>query len=72
VLATPRPERTPDDVAWLRERMDAYGCLTHANAVAHALAGAARHEFATAFGGLPPSRDKEFIAALVTWVLERR
>lgn len=72
VLATPRPERRPDDVRWLRERMDAYGCLTHANAVAHALAGAARHEYAAVFDGLPPSRDSAFIGALVTWVLERR
>jgi len=72
VLATPRPERRPDDVRWLRERMDAYGCLTHANAVAHALAGAARHELAASFDALPPSRDKQFIGALVTWVLERR
>ncbi len=72
VLATPRAARQADDVRWLRERMDAYGCLTYANAVAHALAGAARHEFAASFEALPPSRDKEFIGALVTWVLERR
>ncbi|HEV7734621.1 MAG TPA: polyprenyl synthetase family protein [Candidatus Binatia bacterium] len=72
VLATPRPARTADDVRWMRERMDAYDCLTHANTVAHALAGAARHEFAAVFGSLPDSRDKRFIAALVTWVLERR
>lgn len=72
VLATPRAERQASDVRWLRERMDAYGCLTHANAVAHALAGAARHELGVAFAAVPPSRDKDFIAALVTWVLERR
>ena len=34
-------------------------------------AGAARHEFALVYGDLPDSRDKQFIAALPRWVLER-
>ncbi len=33
------------DVLWVRERMDAYGCLDYARQVAHGLAGAALHEF---------------------------
>lgn len=70
-LAQPRRQRQPADVAWIRERMDARGCLEHAQQVAHALAGAALHEFSLAYAGLPASRDKQFIEAVITWVLER-
>jgi geranylgeranyl diphosphate synthase type II len=38
--------------------------------VAHGLAGAALHEFALAFADLPDSADKDFLAALPTWVIE--
>ena len=70
-LAQPRKERAPSDVAWIRSRMDAYGCLERALQVAHGLAGAALHEFASAYAGAPDSRDKRFIEGLTTWVLER-
>jgi len=70
-LALPRRERTPVAVAWVRERMDAYGCIDYARQVAHGLAGAACHECTAAFGALPDSRDKRFIEALAIWVLER-
>jgi len=70
-LGQPRSERNESDVAWVRERMDAYGCLEHARTVAHALAGAAQHEFEALYGELPASRDKSFIEALPRWVLER-
>jgi hypothetical protein len=39
--------------------------------VAHALAGAAQHEFEVAFRGVPASADREFVRALCTWVLSR-
>ena len=71
LLASDRRERSPEDVAWVRARMDAYDCIDYARQVAHGLAGAANHEFSQTFGGLPPSRDKSFIEALPTWVLER-
>jgi geranylgeranyl diphosphate synthase type II len=70
-LALPRRERDPETVAWVRARIDDYGCLEYARQVAHALAGAARHECAAAIGALPDSRDKRFIEALAVWVLER-
>ena len=44
--------------------------LFHAVAVL-GVAGAALHEFASVFDGLPDSRDKAFIRGLVTWVIER-
>lgn len=70
-LARPRTARDAMEVAWVRERMDQYGCLDHARRVAHALAGAARHEFDVAFHDVPASPDREFVRALCTWVLSR-
>ena len=70
-LAQPRHARRLDDVAWVRERMDAYECLEYARQTAHGLAGAALHEYARLYADVPDSRDKRFIEAVVTWVLER-
>ena len=70
-LGQPRRQRADQDVAWVRERMDSYGCLDYARQVAHGLAGAARHEFTDLYGRLPDSRDRRFIEALPTWVIER-
>ncbi len=71
-LARPRSARKASDVRWVRSRMDAYGCLDYAAGVAHGLAGAALHEYAAVYRSLPPSRDKQFIEGLITWVLDRR
>jgi geranylgeranyl diphosphate synthase type II len=71
MLGEPREARADEDVAWVRERMDAYGCLDYARQVAHGLAGAASHECAALYGHLPDSRDKRFIEALPVWVIQR-
>jgi geranylgeranyl pyrophosphate synthase len=71
VFSLPRRERTAAHVRWVRARMDAHGCIDYGRQVASGLAGAALAEFAAAFGHLPPSRDKDFIEELVTWVIER-
>lgn len=70
-LNATRAARQADQVIWIRERMDAYGCIEYARQVAHAMAGAARHEFACCFGRLPDSRDKRFIEDMVRWVIAR-
>lgn len=70
-LETPRIDRKADEVAWVRGRMEAMGCLEHARAMAHALAGAALHEYSLLYASVPDSRDKRFIEALCTWVLDR-
>ncbi len=70
-LALDRTSKCPIEVAWLRDRIDHYECVDYARQVAHGLAGAALAEFETAYGGLPPSRDKRFIEGLATWVFER-
>jgi geranylgeranyl diphosphate synthase type II len=72
VLAHDRRDRTAADVSWMRQRMDAYGCVDHARGVAHALAGAARHEAELLYAERPDSRDKRFLTALPEWVLARR
>jgi geranylgeranyl diphosphate synthase, type II len=70
-LARPRAERSPSEVRWLRGLMGRCGSIDHAQRVAHALAGAATHEFAHAYAGTAPSRDRDFIAGLPHWVLQR-
>jgi geranylgeranyl diphosphate synthase type II len=70
-LASPRAERGGEPVRWVVERMRHYGSIDYAQEVANGLAGAAFHEFAALFDRLPDSRDKRFLAELVTWVLER-
>jgi geranylgeranyl diphosphate synthase type II len=70
-LARPRAARTAADVAWVRERMHAHGCLQYAHQMAHALSGAARRECTAVYAGLSTSRDLEFIEALPAWVLSR-
>ena len=71
MLGLARDRRTLRDVIWIRERMDAYGCIEYARQVAHGLAGAAQHEFQQLYGDLPDSRDKRFLASLPAWVIER-
>jgi geranylgeranyl diphosphate synthase type II len=71
VLALEREDRTAAQVGWIRERMTAYGCVDYGREFAHGLAGAAMHEFQAAYGGVADSRDKDFLAALPQWVLER-
>lgn len=71
LLSVPRQRRTAEQVAWLRAAIDSHGSIAYARKVAQALVGAASHEFAQVYEPLPDSRDKQFIAALIPWVLER-
>ena len=67
-----RQNRTPEKVSWLAGLLKQQGSIDYATAVAHGMAGAATHEFDRAYGHLPPSRDKEFLAGLIPWVFEHR
>lgn len=71
ILGASRSQRSTEDVAWLRARIDAHGSIDYARQQAHAFAGAARHECALLYAGLPDSRDRRFIEELPRWVLER-
>jgi geranylgeranyl diphosphate synthase type II len=66
-----RRERTSEDVLWLADLMVEQGSIDYARTVAGAMAGAAQHEFEIAYGALPTSRDKSFLAGLIPWVFER-
>jgi geranylgeranyl diphosphate synthase type II len=66
-----RALRTEEQVAWIRGLMDHYGSIEYARGIAHALAGAALHEFGRIFESLPVSRDKQFIQGLATWIFHR-
>jgi geranylgeranyl diphosphate synthase type II len=71
MLAKSRDDRADEDVSWVRERMDYYGCVDYARQIAHGLAGAAQYEFDKVYGQLPDSLDKRFLQALPIWVIER-
>jgi geranylgeranyl diphosphate synthase type II len=70
-LGTPLSARTGDEIRWIRERMDHYGCIDYARQVAHAMAGSALAEYTRLFAPVPPSRDRAFLEGLITWVVER-
>jgi geranylgeranyl diphosphate synthase type II len=70
-LGLPRRERAAADVAWLRELMDRHEVIGYARGVARGLAGAALHEWASAFASAPDTRDKRFIAGIADWIFRR-
>jgi geranylgeranyl diphosphate synthase type II len=72
LLGLPRQQKLSGEVAWLGETMRRLGSIDYASQVAHALAGAAAHEFGICFRAASPGRDRDFVEALTHWVLERR
>jgi geranylgeranyl diphosphate synthase type II len=67
----PREKRSERDVGWLLSLMAAYDSVEYVRRFAHALAGAALHEFDSIYGDLPPSRDKAFMHGLAKWIFLR-
>jgi geranylgeranyl diphosphate synthase type II len=67
----PRERRNGADVAFVLSLIAKLGSIDYARQFAHALAGAALHQFASTYGDLPPSRDKEFIHGLANWIFNR-
>lgn len=70
-LSTPRMDRSPEDVLWVYELMGKYKSMEYARASARQLAGAGLKEFVVAYGDLPDSEDKRFIANIVLYMVER-
>ena len=66
-----RERRTKRDIEWVLALMAERGSVDYVRQFAHALAGAALHEFNSIYGGLPQSRDKAFIHGLALWIFER-
>jgi geranylgeranyl diphosphate synthase type II len=71
VLSKPRVARTAVQIKWLRKLIDDYDCIEYAGTVAAELAGAALHEFSEIYRGIPSSRDRHFIEAMASWVIQR-
>ena len=70
-LATPRPERSLKDVAWVYGLIHRYQSIEYARDAARQLAHAALEEFSTAYGDLPDTPDKAFIYNIVLYMIER-
>jgi geranylgeranyl diphosphate synthase type II len=70
-LRRPRAERSAASVRRVRRWMDRYGCIEHARALAHGLAGAAQHEIGLLADELVDGEDRTFLESLPAWVLER-
>lgn len=70
-LGTALPARPEADARWIRDRMDHYDCIDYARRVARGMADAALAEYLRLFAPVPPSRDRDFLEGLITWVVER-
>ena len=71
-LQLERSERTADLVSEIRALLDAYGSIAFAAAYAEGIAGAALDSFESAFGDATAGPDRDFVRALVPYMLDRR
>jgi geranylgeranyl diphosphate synthase type II len=71
-LALERSERSADMVSEIRELLDAYDSITFAAAYARGIAGAALDAFEVAFEPGLEGPDRDFVRALVPYMLDRR
>ena len=71
-LQLERSERTSDLVSEIRALMDAYGSIAFAAAYAEGIAGAALDSFESAFADATAGPDRDFVRALVPYMLDRR
>jgi geranylgeranyl diphosphate synthase type II len=71
-LRLERAERTAGIVSEIREMLDVYGSIAFAAAYARGIAGAAADAFDVAFAPATAGPDREFVRALVPYMLERR
>ena len=71
-LGMRRVERTSDVVAEVRGLMDRYGSIEFARAYAGGIASAAYDAFDEAFEAVEPGPDRDFVARLIPYMLDRR
>ncbi len=71
-LRLERSERTAGMVSEIRGLLDAYGSIAFAAAYARGIAGAALDAFEAAFAPAIAGRDRDFVWALVPYMLDRR
>ena len=70
-LGAERGTKTSRDVSRMLDLMKKYSCVEYAQQFAQGLIGASLHEFSIGLEQLPPSRDKEFLRGLSTWIVEQ-
>jgi geranylgeranyl diphosphate synthase type II len=59
-------------IAHVRALIDAYGSIEFTRAYAAGIAGSAADAFEVAFAAARPGPDKDFVRALVPYMLDRR
>lgn len=72
VLARERPGRSPEEIDRIRRLMDESGSVEYGRKFALALADRAMEAFPAAFGSLPDSPDRRFLAEAVEFVVARQ
>jgi geranylgeranyl diphosphate synthase type II len=71
IMGLPRGARGPDELAWVRERMERAGSVDHARACVAELAAATRREADEVFRGLPPGDARDLLLSVTSYVLEQ-
>ena len=71
-LRLERSERTPEMVSEIRGLLHDYGSIAFAAAYGQGIAGAALDAFETAFAPATTGADRDFVRALVPYMLDRR
>jgi geranylgeranyl diphosphate synthase type II len=67
-----RSERSAEMIAEIRALLDEYGSVEFAAAYARGIAGAALGAFETAFADARPGPDREFVRAVIPYMLDRK
>lgn len=70
-MGQPRANRSADEVNWVIQRMQHYGSIDYAVAVASQFAQAALQEFSEAYRDTPDSEEKAFIPKLIHYMISR-
>jgi len=71
ILNKRRDEKQPEEVAWILDRMEAYGSVPYAKDVAWRFARRARDILDTRLCFIPESEARDFLRALVSYVVYR-
>lgn len=71
VLGVARGDRSPAEVAWLRGLLDTQGSIRYASDIATRHCERAARTLTSLTGGLPPSAHRDFLSALLTFVVRR-
>lgn len=71
ILAKPRQNRLPRDIAWIWELMQKRGSMEYARSIAAEFMGAAQTAFEAVYGNAHENEHKDFLRGLMSYVLTR-